>query len=386
MLIVPIDASAKTLGDLIKELDALSAELNRNKQTKQLTEKQIADINNNIKNINADIANMQKEMSRINNEITVLNDNIERKNKEIKDLLNFVQVSNGESAYLEYAMGAKTFTDFIYRMAVSEQMANYNANLIKQYDEMIENNRNKNDEMTSFTKQLAVKQDSLSVELNKLGKELTTITNIRISLEEEIKLQRDAIKLYQELGCKTYEDIKTCGRNKLPPGTAFFRPIVSGRVTSEFGNRCFPIHGGVTCDFHNGIDFASSSNVPIYAASDGMVIATSRSSCGGNMVYVHHNIKGKYYTTLYAHLKSISVSPKQVVTKNTVIGIMGGDASTWGWDRCSSGRHLHFQIASGLYLKDYYYWNTFTDRSFNPRNIINIAKGGNWFTDRLTKY
>lgn len=385
---MPFNVSAKTLRNLTTELNQLEADLNKSKQEKVLTEDQMDNIRGNINAINGEINQIHVDIKNINDSITLLNDSIAQKDQEIKDIMNFVQVSNGESAYLEYAFGAKSFTDFIYRVAISEQLASYNSNLITDYNASIVKNNSKKDELATRTTGLINKQNQLDIEVKKLGSKLSGIQDLSISLAEEIKLQREAIALYQQLGCNLDEDIKTCGREKLPSGTAFFRPLGDGHVTSNYGNRCFQLGGRWVCDFHNGIDFSTSGgNVPIYAAGNGMVIAISKyNRCGGNMVYVHHQINGQFYTTLYAHLRTINVSPKQAVTRSTVIGIMGGDSSTWSYDKCSSGSHLHFQIATGLYLKDYYSWSTFSSRSFNARNIINIPSGSNFFYDRITKY
>lgn len=389
-LVLPNDIGAKTLRDLRNELDKMEAEYKNNVEKKKLTEAQIRNIHSSINNIGVEIDNMQKKINDLSNEIVVLNENIESKDKEIKDIVNFVQVSNGESAYLEYAFGAQSFTDFIYRMAISEQLAKYNQSLMSEYNKMIDNNNKKVKEMNSRTVDLNKKQVNLSGEIKKLGSHLSELIDVNISVEEEIKLQRNAIKLYQDMGCKLDENIKTCGRDKLPPGTAFFRPVVVGKIggpRSEFGYRVHPTSG--KWQLHAAVDIGTnySTNVPIYSSGDGMVIAvTKRSSCGGNMVYVHHNIKGKYYTTMYAHLQRIDVEPKQVVTRNTQIGIMGGSPSLTPWDKCTTGLHLHFQIANGLYLKDYKSFAEFTARSFDPRKIVNFPGGTKWFTDRMVKY
>lgn len=385
-LSMPIDANAKTVRDLLKELDQLEAEYKKSVEEKKLTERQINNIHASISNIGKEINNMQTQINDLSNEIVVLNSNIESKDKEIKDLVNFIQVSNGESAYLEYAFGAQSFTDFIYRMAITEQLAKYNQNLITSFNKMIDDNNKKVTEMNNKTAQLNQRQVDLAGEIKKLGSKLADLIDVSISVEEEIKLQRDAIKLYRDMGCQLDEDIRTCGRNKLPPGTAFFRPVINGTITSNFGFRPNPLNpGGVS--FHEGIDITGAYDTPIYATSEGMVIAvTNRSSCGGNVVYIHHNINGKYYTTLYAHLKTILVSPQQMVTRSTQIGVMGGSASETPWDRCSTGRHLHFQIANGLYLKDYYQWSTLVSKSFDPRQVVNFPQAGFNFKDRFIKY
>ena len=384
------ELDAQTLRGLKQELADLEAELKKTTQERQLTKEEISSINKNINSISGQINQIQEDMRNINEELVTLNENIENKNKEIKDIMTFVQISSGESAYLEYTFGAKSFTDFIYRAAIAEQLAKHNSELIKQFNDMIVQNNQKKEQLSTTTTNLVSKQKQLDVELKKLGKQLSEVVDLQVSIEEEIKLQKEAIALYEDMGCNLDEDIRTCGREKLPNNTALFRPIDTGYITSDFGNRCFNLNGRWTCDFHSGTDFSvkPNTNVPVYAAGVGMVIAiTSRSSCGGNLVYIHHKVNNQYYTTVYAHLRQILVNPGDSVNRNTVIGIMGGDPALEYWDKCSTGTHLHFSIATGLYLKDYYTWSSYTSRSFNARNIINLPKGlYNPFYDRITKY
>mgnify|MGYP003564952417 CR=1 FL=1 len=61
--------------------------------------------------------------------------------KEIDNLLSFLQVSKGENVYLEYVFQAKNFTDFIYRGAVVEQLTKYNDELIDDMYKKIEENK-----------------------------------------------------------------------------------------------------------------------------------------------------------------------------------------------------------------------------------------------------
>jgi murein DD-endopeptidase MepM/ murein hydrolase activator NlpD len=387
--IIPMEVDAKTVGDLKRELTALEEEMRNNKEEQKLTEQQINNTYKTIDNITVNINQIQIDVKNLNEEIEQLNLDIENKDKEIKNLLNFVQTANGESAYLEYTFGAKSFTDFIYRMAISEQLAKYNKNLIQTYNDMIEDNNTKKENLRKKDIELNNKQKELQKQLSNLGTKLNDILDITVSLEDDIKMQREAIKLYQdELGCKDHEDIKTCGRDKLPPETAFYRPLLSGRVSSNFGNRCFYLNGKWTCDFHSGVDMVNGAGeIPVYAAGKGMVIAINyKTNCGGTMIFIHHNVKGKNYTTVYMHMRSVSVNKGDIVDRNTQIGIMGGDPSREYWDKCTTGQHLHFTIANGLYYKDYHYWNDLMAHIFDPRAIVNLPSGNGYWSDRLTKY
>lgn len=389
LLIVPTYVYAQTLGDLKKELDELEKKYEQATQEEEDTKNKIEINNATIKQIENNVKQMEEDVKKLSKEIEKLNEDIKKKDKEIKKVMSFVQISSGESAYLEYAFGAKNFTDFIYRVSVSEQLARYNDQMIKDFKKMIDDNKKKQEEMKQKREELSKEKDRLQKEIAKLGERLKEISFIKIDTDEEIEMQREAIKVFENMGCKDYEDIKTCG-NRLPKDTAFLRPIESGYVTSEYGYRCLPWLNP-QCSLHEAIDMSNSNRyVPIYAAANGVVIGTRiKSSCGGNMIFILHTVNGKKYTTEYAHLRTINVSIGQTVTKNTMIGTMGGDQNTETWDQCSQQQHLHFGIATGHYLRDYYSWSTFLANTFDPRKIVNFPFTGGAvdpFDDRYTKY
>lgn len=389
ILFVPENIHAQTLGDLKKELDELEQKYEDARQEEEDTKDQIEINNATINQIEKNVKQMEEDVKKLNQEIEQLNKDIKEKDKEIKQIMSFVQISSGESAYLEYAFGAKDFTDFIYRISVSEQLATYNNQLIKDFEKMIQDNKKKQEEMKQKKEDLAKEKERLNQEIVKLGERLEEISFIKMDTDEEIEMQREAIKVLEDMGCKDHEDIKTCG-NRLPSDTAFLRPIISGYVTSEYGYRCLPWLNP-QCSLHEAIDMSNSNRyVPVYAVANGVVIGTRvRSSCGGNMIFILHTVNGQKYTTEYAHLRTIDVSIGQTVTKNTMIGTMGGDQNTEYWDQCSQQQHLHFGIAKGHYLRDYYSWNTFLANTFDPRKIVNFPFTGGAvdpFDDRYTKY
>ena len=385
---------AQTLGDLKNELSTKEQELSENKNAKALTEQQIIEVNNSIKQTEDEITQTYIDIENLTLELNELILTIEKKEEEVKNIINFLQVSNGESAYLEYIFGAKSFTDFIYRTAVSEQLTAYNEKLIDEYNELIEVNKQKQVEIEQKRVVLGNKQEELRKRKNELGEQLNNLSDTAVDIEDEIEYQKEIIAMYVDKGCKDNEDIKTCGRSALPPGTAFYRPVVSGAITSGFGYR------SLGSGWHEGIDMGVPTGTTVYSIGTGLVAKIFyRNSCGGNMVVLHHNINGKMYTSVYAHLSSISVNEGETVDRNTIIGYSGGGRSTMarsnlcglsggtGWDRCTCGEHLHLTLATGLYGIDYNFTQMNYTYSFDPRNMINFPSGYyNYWYDRLTAY
>lgn len=399
-IIIPsFKVKAETLGDVERELEAYKQAYLENQEKRQQTEEEMAatrqkiiNANNDIVKVNNDILEANNEIDTLNEEIETLNIEIAEKEKQIKDIMNFFQKSNGESAYLEYMFGAKSFTDFIYRMAISEQLTDYNKTLINEFNKKIDENNKKKKELEDKTKELENKkielkklQDSLETLYSSLSGQLSGYVEDQVDIEEEIRMKEDAIQMYKDMGCKSEDDIDVCTREKLPKTTELFRPLVVGRVTQEFGYPDYDTSGFYS--FHGAIDVSTyDDNTPVYAAGNGLVVAISRNQrCGSNIVYIQHQLyNGDTYTTAYWHLRRVFVSEGDQVTRDTQIGIMGG--APWDGDICSTGAHVHFIIATGLYLQDYYYISTLNARRINPRTLVNFPAIGVQFTDRYIKY
>lgn len=390
-LFIPFDRiHAKTLGDLKAELNKQIEEFNNTKNQKELTEKQIGDIKSNINSIYKQIEDNQNTVVQLGEQIEDLKADIVKREEEIKDIVRFYQQANGESVYLEYIFSATTYTDFIYRLAISEQLTKYNKELVDEHNRLIEESKKKQKELQDMEADLVKKQGELNQQLDSLGDKLTGIIDLTVDIEEDIKVKREAIQLYeQQYKCKDSDEISVCTADKLPADTSFWRPLVTGHRSSEYGYRTYYLGGKQVTDFHTGLDITTypNSNVPVYAAAAGKVVGiVTKASCGGNKIYINHTINGKKYTTAYVHLRRILVSVGDTVTKDTQIAVMGGDPSIETWDGCSTGAHLHFMVADGWYLKDYTSWNTFVSKTYNPRNIVNFPSGGNTFYNRTTKY
>ena len=378
---------AKTLRDLKNELAAIKQKKANNDSQKKLTQGEINSVNNNISNIRSKITQSENTIKKLSEEIIELTEKAKKKELEMKEILHFLQISNGENAYLEYIFGSKDITDFIYRSAVSGQLVSYNDSLIDDYNNTIKESKDKQVQLGNEMVNLEAKQKNLEGELSKLGDELKDLNEESVDIDAEIAAQEKVIKYYEEtLQCKLDENINTCG--KIPYSGKFIRPVQSGRITSNYGSRCYwnQTQGRNVCTYHYGIDI-SGGDTQVYAAAPGTVANILwYQSCGGNMLFVNHNVGGTYYTTGYYHLKSINVKIGDYVDQNTVIGIMGGDSSTWSYDRCSTGRHLHFATATGLYMKDYLSWSTYQAHNINPITVVNFPGSGVWFSNRVTKY
>lgn len=368
---------AKTINDLKKDLNkALQNQDKTNNDIKQ-TEGQINQTKENISQIYTDIDNINIEIATKTNEISKLNNDIVTKDKETKELMRSLQVTSGDSMYLEYIMGAESLTDFIYRIAITEQLTKYNNDLINSMNNTIKENEQKKIELADEQVRLAGKQKDLKVKLESLGKAREGLYEFQESLSDEIKAASQVISMYEKAGCKPDEDLNVCANRLLPPDTRFWRPLTSGYKTSLYGMRKNPYDG--VYKMHEGVDLsnADKTNTKVYAVANGKVAYVGYANDGladslGNYIVIHHNINGTNYTTMYLHLKtgSIVVQIGQMVTKDTILATMGSTGD-------STGPHLHLSVAEGLFYTstNYYVYSSFAARTVDPESVVNFPNG-----------
>lgn len=126
-------------------------------------------------------------------------------------------------------------------------------------------------------------------------------------------------------------DAGTCAPLATGPWTL---PVALGgfRLSSPFGPRSSP--GGIGSTNHQGLDFAAPFGMPIYAATEGVVVIAGPTGGYGNLVRVRH---ADGVETLYAHQSRLAVAANAPVAAGTLLGYVGSTGN-------STGNHLHFEV------------------------------------------
>ncbi|MBJ8052356.1 SH3 domain-containing protein [Bacillus cereus] len=134
---------------------------------------------------------------------------------------------------------------------------------------------------------------------------------------------------------------KTAQPSSIP---AVFKFPTQGKISSTFDMRWEQMH--------YGIDIAAQGNVSIQAAAAGKVVKSYYSASYGNVVFIAHQINGKLYTTVYAHMKDRTVQAGDQVHTGQLVGHMGNTGHSYG-------QHLHFELHNGE-------WNFEKTNAVNP--------------------
>ena len=365
------NTSLKDLKDkLEKDRQTLNAVVNKQNQLK----KAITAIKNELGDIADEIDQSEKDIKESREKVEALEKEIEEKKVETDNLVSYLQISSGDNIYLEYVFKSKSFTDFIYRSAIAEQLTKYNDELIDEMYRLIDENKQEQERLNKKIDDSEKTMDKLQATLKKHNLSMDDLADDHKDAKADYEASKKEVaayeKIYKEKGCSESTPIIDCV--DIPYADGLIRPTNKGSITSEYGMRLHPTLGYYR--MHNGVDIGIPTNTPVYAAAAGIVSKIVKvknpnvrnSSCGGNVVYVKHRIKGKEYTTVYMHLHSINVKVQDFVTTASLIGKSGGGES---YDYCTTGPHLHFGVMLG-------------SNYVNPRNYVSFPKKGVKWTRR----
>ena len=388
MSIIPSSkaTSSKTLQELIDELNARELQLKEISDEKNLTQEKLNEITSSIINVGLEINEVENKMIELNNKIEDNKIEIKEKEKQIKKLINLMQKNNGENIYLELLFGSSDLKDFIYRRQIIEQITAYNDKLVDDLNKMIEDSKELKIKLDDEKEALNEKNIELKKQQDELGLKVTMLDEDSRDVLEDLADAKKTINNYKKMGCLPTDSLESC--SQIPTDSDFLRPLTQGVITSGYGTRENPVSGGY--QFHAAVDIGGNpTGTSVYATASGRVVLTSyvknpdvpNSSCGGNFVVIQHKIGNTYYASRYMHLSKIYVTENQTVTSNDIIGAVGGGEA---YDRCSTGAHLDFSIAQGIYGKDFYLFRQ--PATINPFTLVNLPNEGIYFTSRYLRY
>jgi murein DD-endopeptidase MepM/ murein hydrolase activator NlpD len=112
------------------------------------------------------------------------------------------------------------------------------------------------------------------------------------------------------------------------------KPVVDAVMRSGFGLRRHPILGYTK--MHTGVDWATPTGTPIFAAGNGIVEKAGWESGYGKFVMLRHN---NGYETAYGHMTAFARNLEEGtrVRQGQVIGFVGSTG-------LSTGAHVHYEI------------------------------------------
>ena len=381
LIALPIGTKAKTITEFEAEVKKYTQELEAIKSKVATNDAEVAKIKANIAYIEKQVKEAEIEIENLQVQIDESNEEIAKKSEESKKIIEYYQISNGTNAYLEYAFGAESITDMIYRMSVVEQLTDYNDQIMKELEELIEKNKQQQTELSEKQKQLEKNKKELVNQKLRIDADSAALKAGMPGIEQQIKTARSQVQFYKSLGCGASEDIQACQYrieqstgSSIPSANGFFRPIEYGYVTQWYSGCQYYNPNTRTCTGHIGIDISSNNkSIDVYPIAAGVVTARYYDSAGALVIKIKHNYNGRYIYSTYAHQRNFAVRVGQYVSINTTIGQMGSTGY-------STGPHVHLEITSCDWASEGggCSWRYYAESSsFNPASLVNFPSKWN---------
>lgn len=376
---VPIQAGAseKTdkiedeLGSLKSENADIQAEIDAVRQQYTAASNQIQDLVNRKNAVDQEIALLHSQILNINQQVIAYGqliadaqDDMDEESQRLDELNEKHKArirameEGGTVSYWEVLFQASSFTDFLDRMAMIEEIAQSDQRRLEEIQQAADDLSSTQAKMQQELRSLAEAQQTLADSESLLAEKRTESDGLLRSLaaqKEEFELLLDDSEAKQdalmkeiaqkekELANAQYEEklAKLALQGQNPPSNATWITPVSGyTISSAFGMRIHPVYKYAL--MHNGIDMACPQGTPIYATRAGTV-TTASYQAGGAGYYVSIN-HGDGFSSIYMHMTNYVVSSGQSVAAGQLIGYVGSTG-------VSTGPHLHFGVSyAGTYV------------------------------------
>lgn len=333
------NANASEIQALVNKKDAVDQEI-------ALLHQQILNVNEQLRIYGQMIADTQDRLDQSNSHLNQLN-------RQYKDRIQAME-EEGEITYWQVIFESRSFTDFLDRMNMVDEIASADTRRLLDLQiasaNVEENQRILNEEMADLQETRQMLTDSEEM-LNVKRTESDDILRELIAKQEEFQVVLDQSEALQnelmneiaqkqkELQAAQYKEelVQMALKGQNPPSSAhWMEPVSDYTITSAFGYRKAPTAGAST--YHQGIDMACPAGTPIYATRSGTVTRASYQAGGaGYYVSINH---GDGFASIYMHMTRFVVSSGQSVSQGQLIGYVGSTG-------VSTGPHLHFGISYG---------------------------------------
>lgn len=251
---------------------------------------------------------------------------------------------SGTISYWSVLFSASDFSDLLDRLALVDQIMEYDNTVVDTLAEarqQVENTLAElNDSKSQLDEQMAqldlqrVEQSAKVEEAQSLMDELKTQADkaealVKAEEAEQAKIEKEIAKKEKAL-----EELIRAANFTTGSGYAYPLPSNYTYLSSLFGPREHPI----THKWHNhtGMDIPAAGGTKVTAVQGGVVITSSYApNSYGEYVVISH---GNGVTTLYAHMQrgSRKVKEGDIVSQGQTLGLVGSTGS-------STGNHLHLE-------------------------------------------
>ena len=392
-LATPVLSSAEDIDNKIANEEQKINDLNAKKASTEMT---LADLESRINSLTSESESLLKEKNELEQEVNQLaldiqdlEEKIAKRNDQIDEQARSTQINQDKQDIVNVLLDSESISDAIGRTVAYTKLVSANNDIMQA----------QKDDQEALTKKKASLEEKVAEITEKAAVLKEKQAELETSKSEQVKLANEILKNLESAKSKKseYESQKaeaeriaaeqakiakenaekekaakaaaaaaqkaaeekleseqpvSLSKNTGDKGTTdnsqsdsgsvsasgFQMPLAGGfTVTSGFGSREDPT--GYAGTYHDGIDLATSAGTTIMAARAGKVVESQYHYSAGNYVIIEHD---NGYYTYYMHMMQPGIAVGSTVSAGDAIGYVGTTGS-------STGNHLHFGIATGIW-------------------------------------
>ncbi len=343
-----INNSVKKQNELKSQIQDANAKKENALAQYNAIDREVVSLQITVDEINADVAESEAKVAAKDEELKKAEAECEKQYEDYCERAKLL-LEKGTVSYLEILIHADSFSDFLTRLSLVNEIAEYDNKKLEELQEYAA-------EVEAIKKELEAENDRLMAlkkeadgQMSVLKAKQAESQRLIDSIKSDIATFEKALRAQEAAEAAAREEIRrlTQGSTGSYTGGQFAWPSTSTYITSPYGTRIHPVTGKLKT--HTGLDIGAGMGTNIFAAADGTVLVSGWNSGGyGNYVVIDH---GGGLTTLYAHCSSLLVSAGQRVSRGQVIAKVGSTG-------VSTGPHLHFEVLkNGAHTDPYAYLN-----------------------------
>ena len=339
-----------TIDDLRNDIDSWNEQLKQLEEWKAQAESEKTAALRDIQGIEAQKVVIQKQidasleiLAKIDAELAVLNEELEKKQAELDDYEKLyaqrvrANYEAGQTSYMEVLLSAGSFSDYLTRIDLVEQIMEYDNKLINDMKEIIASINETIAQVEAKRAEQQAAQDELDSQMAYQEAKEIELENVVAQLtadELSYKEQMEAAEAALEESLRALDELIAQSAGGEVPSVLSWPVPGHTLITDYWGWRADPFGGGGSV-WHNGIDVGCATGTSIYAPASGTVIECYWSDSVGNVLIIDH---GGGMSTRYYHLSGFAVSVGDVVSRGDLVAYVGNTGYY------TTGSHLHFEV------------------------------------------
>ena len=343
---------------LIKRQENLRREIEKGRQEVREFTRQESDIIKRLNRVEQSLNSSKKRAAELEKEIKLLDAKISQASAESDELKQRIRVNEQYVATrlvavykmnwlgtLNLLASAGSLQEFIQRRMALQHILDYDEKIRRELAQNQLDLKNKLGELEAHKAGKETRAAEYSEQIEVMSRERATRRRLLAEIRSQKDLELAAIDALTQAASELDGKINSLDRDTVAlKGEKNFSPKdfsshkgllimpVKGRIVSLFGPYKNPKYN--ITNFRSGIDIKAEKGEPIRAVFQGKVLYASWFKGYGNMIILDH---GSNYYTIYAHLEEIFKSKGDTVETGEVIATVGDTGSM-------EGAKLYFEV------------------------------------------